>query len=212
MPYISQYTSVKNVLDSLRQEEKEELIEYLVKFILLALKGMKKKLPFKEGIWEDIKVIFFSEFNKLKWTSLKNHFKNIISNDELEEKFIHELGRLDYNFKRIQYQSVLTRQSPLTIWNVLKKDYPTLYLLAKALLVLPHASVPVERIFSTLKTIKNPYRNRLSIENVEACLLSYQHFRDTKMPIDFGNILIQKITSISLPTSLDNEEEKLDPE
>ena len=32
------------------------------------------------------------------------------------------------------------------------------------------------------------------------------------MPIDFGNILIQKITSISLPTSLDNEEEKLDPE
>jgi len=138
-------------LDSLRQEEKEELIEYLVKFILLALKGMKKKLPFKEGIWEDIKVIFFSEFNKLKWTSLKNHFKNIITTDELEEKFIHELGRLDYNFKRIQYQSVLTRQSPLTIWNGLKKDYPTLYLLAKALLVLPMRPCQLKEYFQLLR-------------------------------------------------------------
>ena len=41
--------------------------------------------------------------------------------------------------------------------------------------MLPYSSVPVERIFSNLKDIKTPKRNRLTLDNLEACLMGYQH-------------------------------------
>jgi len=51
-----------------------------------------------------------------------------------------------------------------------------MYEIAKAVFVLPHFSVPVERVFSSMKNIKNLRRNRLTIQNLEACLLGDQHF------------------------------------
>jgi hAT family C-terminal dimerisation region len=50
--------------------------------------------------------------------------------------------------------------------------------LAKALAVLPHSSIDVERAFSALKDIKNIKRSRLTIEHQEACLLSCQQILD----------------------------------
>jgi len=49
--------------------------------------------------------------------------------------------------------------------------------LAKALLVLPSSTVPVERVFSQLKDYKNPKRSRLTTENLEASLLVYQEYQ-----------------------------------
>ena len=52
-----------------------------------------------------------------------------------------------------------------------------MFLLARALFVLPYTSIPVERVFSTLKDIVNIKRNKLTIDNVEAYLLGYQAFK-----------------------------------
>src|SRR5687767_14158595 len=43
-----------------------------------------------------------------------------------------------------------------------------------SLFVLPHSTVPVERLSSMLKTTRNSTRGRLTVENLETCLLSFQ--------------------------------------
>jgi len=183
--YIVQYDTIKSLFSQLNEVDKDEIVETSIRFIFLVLKSMKKKLPFQDPTWEDIKIIFLSEFDKSKWISLKNNFSNIVSTNELKESFVHEISRLEYNFKKIQYQNLMIKPAPLALWNSLRKDYPTIYQLSKALLVLPHSSVNVERIFSSLKHIHSPSRNRLTIENVEACLLAYQHYRESKVSINF---------------------------
>jgi len=203
--YIVQYDLIKVLFSKLNEKDKDEIVETSIKFIFLVLKYMKKKLPFEDPTWSDIKMIFLTEFNKIKWTNLKNNFSNVLSTIELKENFIHELSRLEYNFKKIQYQILMTKPSPLTLWNSLKKDYPIIYQLSKALLVLPRSSVNVERIFSNLKHIHNPSRNRLTLENLEACLLAYQHYRDSKMPIDF-ELFKKDVDSSESSNALTNQE------
>ncbi len=69
----------------------------------------------------------------------------------------------------------MKRVSPLETWKNLEDEYPTLCTLARALMVLPCSTVAVERAFSSLKNIKIPKRNRLTVQNLEACLLTYQN-------------------------------------
>ena len=56
-------------------------------------------------------------------------------------------------------------------------DYPLLFKISKALLALPYSTTIVESTSSEFQVIKTPYRNRLSTENLEASLLSEQHFK-----------------------------------
>jgi len=58
----------------------------------------------------------------------------------------------------------------------IKKIYPTIHTLVSALLVLPHSSVCVVRIFSKLRDIKTLKRNRLTVEHLKACILNFEHF------------------------------------
>ena len=46
--------------------------------------------------------------------------------------------------------------------------------LAKAILVLPYSTAPVESTFSKFKALKTPYRNRLDVENLEASIIVEQ--------------------------------------
>ncbi len=50
--------------------------------------------------------------------------------------------------------------------------FPNLAELMVNLLVLPHSSAAVERIFSQVKLIKTDLRNRLNTESINALLLS----------------------------------------
>ena len=62
------------------------------------------------------------------------------------------------------------------------------------MLLLPHTTVPVERLFSELKDFKTHRRNRLSTENLEACLFLYQKFGEEdfvctpEMYVKYNNI------------------------
>jgi len=147
--YLAQYDIIKELLPKNDQKKEEDIINAAGKFIIIALKYMKLKLPYRDETWENIKVIFLNEFDKNKCLSLKGQFSNIIHIDEMKENFVHELARLESNFRKIQYQNMVIKLSPLTLWNSLRKDYPTLFELLCALIVLPYSSVSVERVFSS---------------------------------------------------------------
>jgi len=53
----------------------------------------------------------------------------------------------------------------------------------KSILVLPYPTAEVESLFSKFKVVKTPYRNRLSVLNLEASLLSEQFFGVKDMEI-----------------------------
>jgi hypothetical protein len=49
--------------------------------------------------------------------------------------------------------------------------------------MLPFSSVSVERVFSVFRDIKTHKRNRLTVENLEVCILNYQSFNRKEVPI-----------------------------
>lgn len=182
--YLDKFATAKQILSQIELSERQKIANCARKFVLLSLKQMKNKLPYKGDIWDDIDVIFFNEFNQQKWENLKKKFVNIISTDEMKDKFTLEVGKLETKFKKIQLEKLMVNSSPVTLWMSHKNKYPTIYRLVRALLVLPSSSAPVERVFSSLKNIKNAKRNRLSLENLEACLLTYQHYKTLRIPLN----------------------------
>lgn len=106
---------------------------------------------------------------------LAKKFVNIISKEE-ERRFIRDLESFDVNQADIFGNPTLFKQSPLNMWKCLEDSYPTMARLAKAILVLPHSTVNVERLFSETKDIKTCKQNRILTENLETLLLIYQRF------------------------------------
>ena len=140
---------------------------------------MKKKRPFNNEVINLSQVIYFEEdFKSENWLKLKDLFPNILKTTKMRDEFVREIEKMEYNYKKIKakYFNPIHDISYIDIWNHLKPVYPNMFELARGLLVIPYSSVSVERIFSSLKNIKIPTRSRLTTENLESCLLGYQHF------------------------------------
>ena len=182
--FFYKYLNLKDLLigNDLSSSVRKGISSCAIRFILIALKYMKKKLPFENELIEQAQVIFLEEFNKNYWLSLGSRFSNILNTDKLKENFINELDNFQFNFKKYKQIPSYT-SSPIQMWKGFKKPYPTMYLLAMALMVLPYSSVCLERIFSQLRDIKTLKRNRLTIENLEACILNFEHFRSDEIHI-----------------------------
>ena len=196
--FLFKYQGMETLFQALDSQVREDISNCAMNFIILALKHMKLKLPFQNETLEQSQVIFLEKFDKNYWLHLKAHFPNIIKTDQMKERFVNELDNFQYNFKKIK-SSLGFELSPIQIWKGLKKTYPTMYVLATALMTLPHSSVCVERIFSKLRDIKTLKRNRLSIENLEACIINFEHFETAQihivdqMKIDYLKSRIQKV-------------------
>ena len=182
--FLHKYNNLKELLsaDDLSVSVRKEISSCAIRFILITLKYMKKKLPFEDELIEQVQVIFLEEFNKNYWLSLGTRFSNILNTDKLKESFVNELDNFQFNFKKYKQIPILS-SSPIQMWKSFKKPYPTMYLLAMVLIVLPHSSVCLERMFSQLRDIKTLKRNRLTIENLEACILNFEHFKSDKIHI-----------------------------
>jgi len=202
----SQSEKVKKLFEECGSDRKKEILSAARKFILLSLKYMKTKLPYQNEIMNDIQVIFLKEFDRDKRLRLQNRFNNIISSEKMRNAFINELENLQYNFDDISSAVKMRRVSPLETWKTLEEDYPTLCILARALFVLPCSTVDVERIFSSLKNIKNSKRNRLTVNNLEACLLTYQNlsrkpsFTQSQAQKPFNPKEIKKYSDMMVPS------------
>ena len=90
---------------------------------------------------------------------------------------------MSVHFQNLKKQHYNSSRTILQTWESLSSLYPYISKLAKAILVLPHSSVPVERVFSQMQDFKTEKRNRLSTENLEISLLIYQTFHESDLVI-----------------------------
>lgn len=171
------YPNLQDIVIKLSKNDLKEFLGSNKKFLLKILAEMKKRLPFKEQIFKDCEPIFKPvPFNKANWRKLGDTFTNIITKERLE-KFKFELERFETNEEAITEGMKSFGGTPLELWQRLLTDYTCMKDLATALLMLPHSSCPVERIFSQMKDFKTTKRNRLKVEHLEACLLIQQRFK-----------------------------------
>jgi len=182
---------VRNLFQKSSTDVKKEILSATRNFLLLSLKKMKIQLPFNEEILKDAQVVFLKEFDKEKWLRLQSRFTNILSTDKMRACFCNELDSLEYRFEEIQSEIKAKKKSPLESWANYEEEYPNICILAKAILTLPHSTVSVERIFSNIKDIKTIKRNRLTVENLEACVLCYQNIG--KKSFIFADNLVEDI-------------------
>ena len=139
---------------------------------------MQNRLPFVDEFLDRYKSIFLMEaVNQDDWVYLFQRFRNIIPEDN-ETDWRLELDRFTLNDDIIE-EAKGFKNNFLAMWNHFKPSYPLISKLAISLLTISHSSVPVERVFSWLKDTKNPKRNRLTLENLEASLLTKQKFLDS---------------------------------
>jgi len=98
----------------------------------------------------------------LHWLKIHNSSKDIVS---------------IYSNENVDFESQ-TDPSFLHQWKLSASRFPITFKLARAIQVLPYSSVSIERKFSELTDIKTLKRNRLSVENLQACLFVKQECKD----------------------------------
>ena len=184
--YLSKYDSLKDLLSKVPQGKKDEIYKASIKFLCISLKQMKDNLPYSHQIMKLAQVVFFEdEYNEAKWLTLRDLFPNILKTKKQRDDFATEVRKMEYTYTRLRekIRTSISKVSPVILWKSEAKNYPNMYLLVEALLVLPYSSVPVERVFSSMKDIKTPKRNRLGLDNLEACLLGYQASKSENLHI-----------------------------
>ena len=165
------------VSETLSPETKDKLFEVIRNFILKILCEMQERLPINQQIFKESRVVFFDEWDIDAWRWLAEKFHNIIGPEETTQ-FQNELKRMSIHFSSLRKQHENSNRTILESWDNLSGQYPNISKLAKSILVLPHSSVPVERIFSQMQDFKTEKRNRLTTENLETSLLIYQAFSE----------------------------------
>ena len=174
----STYTEIGRIINELPENDIQDVIASTKNFVVAILNEMKNRAFVNDDAFKLCSQIFIQRgwvCDKDKWKTLSNTFKNIITLEK-EEKFEFELEKFYVKASDIRDRYQDFSGTPLELWRQLKPRYPHLSELAMAILTLPHSSVPVERIFSKMKDFKTSKRNRLTVENLEACLLVEQRF------------------------------------
>ena len=176
--FFSHFEAVQRILQEVRPETRKNIVTCAYNFIALCTKHMKKKLPFLDEVLNNSSIIFLHDscLDMEVWNKLKNRFTNVIENEKMRENFSTQVEQFNFHYRKIKANYIKPSYSILQVWHSLSEEFPTLSILARALCVLPTSTVNLERTFSKLKEVKSPKRNRLTVENLEACLLTQQYF------------------------------------
>lgn len=146
-------------------------------FITKTLLAMKNRLPYNEMNIQKTLAIYLKEVHSIEdLTDLAKRLPNIISSD-LEIAFIDEVDSFSLKYGDIVKNHKESGMSIIKRWKILKADFPLLCKLASALLTIPYSTSNVESLFSEFKAVKTAYRNRLTVDNLEAGILSDHYFR-----------------------------------
>ena len=173
--FLMQHPNFNEDSKELDEEEKKNFFEAAQSFLLKALEGIRERLP-----WDDNQILLLSDAFLLKnqaaptqLNRLASIFTNVIDKDELS-KFHLETARLTFTGLDIKKRIKKGVENYLEGWGQVKNEFPLIFRLARALWTLPYSSACVERSFSQMNIIKTVKRNRLSLENLESCLLFKQ--------------------------------------
>ena len=145
--------------------------------ILQTVIAMKKRIPYESKTLTSSLAVYLKQVFPIDiWRKLARSLPNVIT-QESEVLFLDELDSFNLRYKNIVLEHKNSGVSIIRRWNILKTDFPTIYILARALLTIPYSTSSVESLFSEFKAFKTPYRNRLNVSNLEASLLAEQYFR-----------------------------------
>ena len=174
---LNNYPDLRELLEAAKSKRVGVAKEFYLNakaFLIRALETMKKKLPFEDDIINASELIYFRKFDLRLWQELGKNFSNIVNHDNYND-FMGELSRFKWQFEEAKIRYYSSNLNLIIIWRQYKKEYPTLFKIAMGLIVLPYSSSQCESLFCELKAIKTPYRNRLSLANLEASLMLRQH-------------------------------------
>ena len=156
-------------------EFQTQFMNTAINFMKAAFEGIKQRLPSTTSdiiLADSLLLNDESDINSLR--VLASKFDDIISSNEFS-KFKLELDVLEFQFDDVS-RRIQNLSSCLEGWSK-ESQFPLIFRLAKAIQVLPYSSVPVERHFSVATDIKTIKRNNLTVDSVQACLLSKQFFQ-----------------------------------
>jgi len=177
-------------IKDLSSEEKKKYLEAAFGFIRLTCNELKLRLP-----WKDIHtpsepscLLLSQSFllqkhipmleHRLNLHQLANRFNNIITPDVFHA-FEDELNALNLDNENIRQEiKQTTKRKYLEAWQKFQSNFPLLYKLITAVEAISYSSASVERLFSTMKDIITLKRNRLTLDNLESCLLLKQEFHE----------------------------------
>ena len=106
------------------------------------------------------------DYDKLR--KLGMHFAHLFSTEELDE-FNTEIEILEKKTNLAKIMSSSTGNN-LRTW-LSNTEFPKTVCLVRCLHALSYSSASVERVFSKMLNTQTPHRNRLSVKNLESCLL-----------------------------------------
>jgi len=173
--FLARHPNFNNELASLSEENQNNFFNAAKAFLEEALLQLRDYLP-----WKDSQILLLADSFLLKTqyasTNLNNlaaQFSNIISKDELS-LFNLETSRLTFAGLDVRKRIKKGGANYLEGWKQVEQDFPLIYRLARAIWTLPYSSASIERNFSVMGDIKTIKRNKLSLPNLEACLLTKQ--------------------------------------
>ena len=172
---IKEFPTIKEMLQGLDNQLQELVVNTAFKFIKTAVIELKYWLPDNEPELFDIGVVYFERYDPAAWDRLKTKLANLLEGEN-EDEFEAQVKSLRYSFVNLQTERIITKCSPLRIWQNNQTKFPLLYKLARGLIVTPYSSCPLERTFSKCTDIKTIKRNRLSLKCLEGCLLIKQKY------------------------------------
>ena len=154
-----------------------------MKFIIQCIISLKKRLPFEHTILNNsLEIYFKGSFQRDKWMALSTAFPNILTQKN-RVKFTDELDVFGLHYATILNKHEKSANTIAERWFLLEREYPTLSKLAKAMIILPYTTAVVESTFSQFRAFKTCYRNSLSLESLEASVISEQFFKREKPDI-----------------------------
>jgi len=99
--FTQRYPEIEACFPKVSDSLKTQVLQVAKSFIFEGFIEMYKRIPFNNKILNDCEVIQLTEFDREKFISLANQFKNIIPPHSLSQ-FQNELDILDYNFEDIK--------------------------------------------------------------------------------------------------------------
>ena len=86
--FLVKYDSIKVLITKANSEKKKDISENSIKFLVMCLKQLQKKLPYSNKVLILSQSVFFEEdYDESKWLELKDHFVNIFKTKKQRDDF-----------------------------------------------------------------------------------------------------------------------------
>lgn len=170
--YIGPKLSIEVVKDIFSTQEIEEFKKRCLRFYIECIRQINIRFPFTSDFIQSLKLLEFLDPSQIEnfpsLGPLCNKFPN----------FVKDINELDKEWRLLKNSDIPKELNMIDFWrfvhDIKKGDnteaYSNINFLVKNLLLLPHSSASVERIFSVINLNKTKVRNRLQPDTLSGII------------------------------------------